>query len=51
MALLYCDVILQQYMCKALIRCLRKFVHQSLHGDHSYDDINYVAVEKLAIKI
>jgi len=49
-ALVYCDVISPQYVGKSLVQCLRTFIYPTLCGEHVYDYIYYLPVEKFTIK-
>jgi len=49
-ALVYCDLISPQYVGKSLVRCLRTFVYPTMYGEHAYDYIYYLRVEKHTIK-
>jgi len=44
------DVISPQYVGRLLVRCLSTFICPTLHGEHIYDNIYYLPVEKRTIK-
>jgi len=46
----YCDVISPQYVGKSLVRCLRTFIYPTIYGEHVYDCVYYLPVEKHTIK-
>jgi len=48
--LIYIDLTSPQYVGRALIRCLRTFIYPSLSGQHAFDNVYYLPVEKLSIK-
>jgi len=48
--LIYCDLISPHYVCRALVRCIRTFIHPSLSGEHVFDDVYYLPVEKQTFK-
>jgi len=49
-AVVDCDVISPQYVGKSLVRCLRPFVYPTMYGEHVYNYIYYLPVEKHTIK-
>ena len=49
-ALVYCDVISQQYVVKSLIPYPRPFIYSTINGEHIYDYIYYLPVEKPTVK-
>lgn len=42
----YCDLISPQFVGNSLVRCLRTYIHPSLHGEHNCDNTLYLPVEK-----
>jgi len=44
--LVYNDLILSQYIGKKLVRCLRTLIYLTLHGEHAYNNIYDLTVEK-----
>jgi len=48
--LVYTDLISTQYVGRVLVRCLRTFIYPTLHGEHIYNNIYYLHVEKSTIK-
>ena len=48
--LIYCDLISPQYVGRALVRCMRTFIHLSLSGQHVFDNVYYLHVEKRTFK-
>ena len=49
--LIYCDMIYPQYVGRALVRCMRTFTYPSLSGQHVFDNVYYLPVEKRTFKI
>jgi len=49
-ALIYCDLITQQFVGNDYVRCLRTFIHPSMYCDHTFQNINYVPVEKRTLQ-
>jgi len=49
-ALMYCDVTLPQYVGKSLARCLSTYIFATIYGEHVYDYIYYLPVEKHTLK-
>ena len=45
-ALIYCDLISQEFMGSQYARCLRTFMHPSTYCNHIFD-VYYVPIEKL----
>jgi len=48
--LIYCDLISPQYVGRALVRCMRTFIHPSLSGEHVFDIVYYLPFEKRTFK-
>jgi len=48
--LIYCDLISPQYVGRSLVRCMRTFIYPSLSGQHVFDNVYYLPVEKRTIK-
>ena len=48
--LIYCDLISPQYVGRALVRCMRTFIYPSLSGQHVFDNVYYLPVEKRTFK-
>ena len=44
--LIYCDLISPQHVGRALVRCMRTFIYPSLSGQHVFDNVYYLPVEK-----
>jgi hypothetical protein len=44
--LIYCDLIPPQFVGSNLVRCLRSYIFASLSGQHIFDNIYYMPVEK-----
>jgi hypothetical protein len=49
-AIIYCNLIEQQFVGDKLIRCLRTFINPSQYCEHKFDTIYYVPVENLHIR-
>jgi len=49
--LIYCDLISPQYVGRALVRCMRAFICPSLSGQHVFDNVYYLRVEKRTLKL
>ena len=45
-ALIYCDVISQQFVVGQYVRCLRTFIHPSTYCNHLFENAYYMPVEK-----
>ena len=45
-ALIYCDLISQQFMGSQYVLCLRTFIHTSTYCNHKVDNVYYVPVGK-----
>jgi len=45
-ALIYCDLITQQFVGSDYVRYLRTFIHPSNYCDHAFHNVHYVPVEK-----
>ena len=43
---IYCDLISPQHVGRALVRCMRTFIYPSLSGQHVFDKVYYMPVEK-----
>jgi len=48
--LIYCDLISPQYVRRALVRCMRTFIYPSLSGQHVFDNVYNLPVEKRTFK-
>jgi len=48
--LIYCYLIPPQYVGRALVRCMRTFIYPSLSGEHLFDNVYYLPVEKRTFK-
>jgi len=48
--LIYCDLISPQYVGRALDRSMRTFIYPSLSGQHVFDNVYYLPVEKRMFK-
>jgi len=48
--LIYCDLISPQYVGRALVRCMRTFIYPSLSGQHVFDNVYNLPVEKRTFK-
>jgi len=48
--LIFCDLIPSQYVGRALVRCMRTFIYSSLSGEHVFDNVCYLSVEKRTFK-
>jgi len=48
--LVYCDLISPQYVGRALVRCMKTFILPSLSGQHVFDNVYYLPVEKRKFK-
>jgi len=48
--LIYCDLIPPQNVGRALVRCMRTFIYPSLSGEHLFDNVYYLPVEKRTFK-
>ena len=48
--LIYCDLISSQYVGRALVCCMRTFIYSSLSGQHVFDNVYYLPVEKRKFK-
>jgi len=48
--LIYCDLMLPKYVGRALVRSMRSFIHPSLSGQHVFDNVYYLPVEKRTFK-
>ena len=46
----YCDLISLQYVGRALDRSMRTFIYPSLSGQHVFDNVYYLPVEKRMFK-
>jgi len=46
-ALIYCDLITQQFVGSEYVRCLRTFIHPSKYCDHASQNVYYVPVENV----
>ena len=49
-ALIYCDLISQQFFGNKYIRCLRTFITPSTHCEHIFKNVYYMSVEKHAFQ-
>ena len=47
---IYLDLISPQYVGRALVRCMRTFIYPSLSGQHVFDNVYYLPVEKRTFK-
>ena len=45
-ALIYCDLISQQFVGSQYVRCLRTFIHPSTYCNNIFENVYYVPVEK-----
>ena len=45
-ALIYCDLIVPQFVCKNYVRLQRIIIYQSKLGEHHFQNIYYLPVEK-----
>ena len=45
-ALIYCDLISQQFVGSQYVRCLRTFIHPSIYCNNIFQDVYYMPVEK-----
>ena len=45
-ALIYCDLISQQFVGSQYVRCLRTFIHPSTYCNNIFQNVYYVPVEK-----
>jgi len=45
-ALIYCDLITQQFVGSDYVRCLRTFIHPTKYCDHAFQNVYYIPVEK-----
>ena len=48
--LIYCDLISPQYVGGVLVRRLRTFIYPSVSGQHEFDYVYYLHVEKRTFK-
>jgi len=48
--LVYTYLISPQYVGKEFVRCLRTLIYPTLHGEHIYNNIYYLPIEKQTIK-
>jgi hypothetical protein len=48
--LIYCDLVPPQYVGRALVRCMRTFIYPALSGEHVFDNVYYLPVEKRTFK-
>jgi len=44
--LIYCDLISPKYVGRALVRFMRTFIYPSFSGQHVFDNVYYLPVEK-----
>jgi len=47
---IYCDLISPQYVGRALVRCMRTFIYPSHSGQHVFDNVYYLPIEKRTFK-
>jgi len=48
--LIYCDLVPPHYVGRALVRCKGTFIYPPLSGEHVFDKLNYLPVEKRTFK-
>ena len=48
--LIHCDLISSQCVGRALVRCMRTFIFPSLSGQHVFDNVYFLPVEKRTYK-
>ena len=49
--LIYCDLISSQCVGRDLVRSTRKFIYPTLSGEHLFDNVYYLPVEKRTFKV
>jgi hypothetical protein len=47
--LIYCDLISPQFVGSSLVRCLRTYIYPSLTGQHEFENVYYLPVERWRI--
>jgi hypothetical protein len=47
--LICCDLISPQFVGTSLVRCLRTYIYPSLTGQHEFENVYYLAVERRRI--
>jgi hypothetical protein len=45
-AVIYCDLISQQFLGNQYVRCLRTFIQRTKNFNHVFDNVHYMPVEK-----